>query len=75
MSGVIVTLKHVLTVPMYRDRAGLCRLGTRRWVQAHGWDFRQLVKTGLPVEELEKVDDVMAQAVAKWARECAARGE
>lgn len=75
MSQVIVTLKHVLTVPMYRDAPGLCRLGARRWVQAQGWDFRKLVKTGLPVEELEAVDDVMAQAVAKWARECAAQGE
>jgi len=73
MSQILVTTKHVFTVPMYRDRAGLCRAGVRAWVESHGWDYRKLVKTGLPVEELEAVDDAMAQAVAKWARECHAR--
>ncbi len=37
-------------------RAGYCARGIRRWTEEHGLDFRKLIKTGIPEEELESLN-------------------
>jgi hypothetical protein len=66
---MIVTLRHVLTVPGFSRRPGFCRSGARAWFAAHGLDWRAFVKDGLPEETLAATGDALALAVIEWARD------
>lgn len=60
---IMVTWRHVRA-------AGYCiHVGARRWCAANGVDFRALMGDGVPVEQIEAIDDEMAQRVAKVARD------
>lgn len=70
---MIVTSRHLFTVPYFSKRRGFCRDGARAWARAHGIDWKGFVRNGIEAEKLEAVGDAFAQALVKWARECDAR--
>lgn len=67
-SGIRVTVRHI--------RAALdgCYPGARAFARRHGLDAHEMVRNGLPVEQIEATGDAMALRVAAYAREEAARG-
>ena len=67
---VIVTARHVFTVPNFNARPGFCRGGARQWIEAHGLDWREFVRDGIPASTLEATGDAIAFRVVEWAREC-----
>lgn len=46
----------------------LCRQGVQDFCSAHGVSYSALLKSGIPVEEVDKIDDVFAKRVADLAR-------
>lgn len=67
---MIVTTRHLFTIPGYSKRTGFCRSGARAWFEAHGLDWRDFVRHGIPAGTLEATGDGLALALVKWAREC-----
>lgn len=70
MSELIVTTKHVFTIPTFNARPGFCRGMTREWAKAQGLDWRDFVRNGIPASKLEATGDALAIAVVEWARKC-----
>lgn len=56
MSKVILTVGDV-------QSSGYCVRGTRRWCLNNGIDFKKFVREGLPIEELEHIDDEILRIV------------
>jgi hypothetical protein len=56
-----VTITHV-------REAGYCLTGARRHCAALGLDFRRLVRDGLPICEVEGIDDALVQEIVNRAR-------
>lgn len=52
--------------------ANLCMRGARQWFGHHDLDWTQFLTKGLPVEDVEKIDDALARQVAQIARDDAA---
>jgi hypothetical protein len=52
--------------------AGFCLSGARKHCQAVGVDFRRLVREGIPLSEVETIDDELVQRIVATTRE---RGE
>lgn len=75
MSGpdVIVTTRHLFTIPGFSKRRGFCRGGARNWFRMHGLDWADFVSNGIAAERLIATGDGMALALVAWARECEAR--
>ena len=49
--------------------AGYClHIGARRWCSQHGIDFTRLMREGIPVEDVEHIDDAMLQRVIEGKR-------
>lgn len=74
MDDIRVTMRHARAAQL----AGvgvLCAPGIRPWFARHRLDYRAFLRDGLPVGELEKVQDAFAQRAAAIAREEAARGQ
>lgn len=71
-AGLIVTTRHLFTVPGHNRRAGFCRNGARAWCARHGIDWRDFVHNGIAAERLEATGDALAMAVVDWARKCEA---
>lgn len=70
MSGLIVTRRHLFTIPGYSRRCGFCRSGAKAFFNRHGLDWRAFVRDGIPAEVLEATGDGLALALVRWAREC-----
>lgn len=70
---LIVTTRHLLTVPGFSRRRGFCRAGAKQWCARHEIDWRRFVRDGIPAATLEATRDPLALAVVAWARECARR--
>lgn len=70
---MIVTKRHMLTVPGFNPKGGLCRDHAKLFAKRHGLNFRDFVRNGIEAEKLEATGDPFAIAVVQWARECAAR--
>ena len=59
---MMITWKHVRA-------AGFClHHGARQWCHANGIEFRRLMTEGIPIEEVEQIDDAMARRVIEVAR-------
>ncbi len=56
-----------LTVQDCRD-AGYCVTGLRAACERHNQNFRQLFKEGLPLENLENIDDLSVKRAVGIAR-------
>lgn len=67
---MIVTTRHIFTIPGFSKRRGFCRGGARAWFDAHGFDWRDFVRNGIDAEKLEATGDGFALAVVTWARQC-----
>lgn len=62
MSDVRVTLADMRS-------ARICVSGAKRWCEMHGFDFRSAARSGIPVDDVEKIDCVYAKVVAAVARD------
>jgi hypothetical protein len=69
---MIVTTRHLFTIPGYSTRPGFCRNESKRWARARGLDWRDFVRNGIPAERLEETGDGFALALVAWARKCEA---
>lgn len=67
---MIVTLRHVLTIPGFSRRAGFCRAGVKQWGAVHGFDWRDFVRNGIESEVLLATGDALAIAAVEWAEKC-----
>lgn len=70
---MIVTIRHMLTIPYFSARRGFCRPMAREWARKQGLDFGDFVRNGIAAETLEATGDAFALALVKWARECEAK--
>lgn len=70
---MIVTTRHLFTIPGYSPRPGFCRGGARAWWRAHGLNWAEFVRDGIASEKLEATGDALGLALVAWARECEAR--
>ncbi|AET42299.1 tail assembly chaperone [Ruegeria phage DSS3-P1] len=64
----------VVTIQDARS-AGFCVSGVKRVCASHNLDFRALVKTGLPLGEVEIINDIHVQRVVTKTKERIAHGE
>jgi hypothetical protein len=67
---MIVTTRHLFTVPGFHKRPGFCRDKAKAWARAHGIDWRDFVRNGIEAERLEATGDGFALALVQWARTC-----
>ncbi len=72
MSAMIVTARHLFTIPSRNPRNGYCRGQSREWFRRHGLDWRDFVRNGIAAETLEATGDGLALALVDWARKCEA---
>lgn len=67
MNGLRVMMRHARAARL--DGGGVtCAPGITAWAQRHDVDLRQLAREGLPIEEVERIDDAFAQRAAAIAR-------
>lgn len=66
--------EELLTIADCR-RVGFCVKGVKRACEVHKQDFRALVKTGLPLTEMDKLDDVNVRRAVAEARKRIANGQ
>lgn len=59
LDGVIITLRDV-------SEAGHCVSGARQWFEHYGFDFRSVVKVGVPARDLIATQDALALRVVKY---------
>lgn len=69
---MIVTRRHLFTVPGFSKRPGFCRDKSKTWFASHGLDWRAFVRDGIDEQVLLATDDAMALAVVRWAHQCEA---
>ena len=60
----MVTIAHCVD----RDGTRLCIPGLRAFCARHGFDWRQFLRQGVPISQLERIDDAMARQVVERAR-------
>jgi hypothetical protein len=46
----------------------LCGRGRRAWFERHGLDYSHFVFNGLPIEQIEKIDDEFARRVVAFVK-------
>ncbi|MCY1414472.1 hypothetical protein D9M71_299250 [compost metagenome] len=68
MSETLVTLYHLRTVPTGRPTPGHCAGASREWFGAHGLDWREFCRNGLPAAAFDDTD-TLGRELAQWARE------
>jgi hypothetical protein len=72
-TGIRVTMEHARAAKL--AGAGVtCASGIRAWCERHGIDLHQVAAEGLPVEQVEAIDDAFAQRAAALARAEATHG-
>lgn len=69
---MIVTTRHLFTIPGFSRRPGFCRGGARHWAQAHGIDWHDFVVNGIDADKLTATGDGFALALVAWAKQCEA---
>lgn len=68
--ALVVTTRHLFTIPGFSRRNGFCRGGARAWFVRHGLDWNGFVRNGIPAADLAATGDGLAMAVIEWARKC-----
>ncbi|ODT97256.1 MAG: hypothetical protein ABS82_00970 [Rhodanobacter sp. SCN 67-45] len=68
---MIVTTRHMLTIPGFTARGGFCRTGSQAWARSHGLDWHAFVLHGIEEEKL-LATDAFGVALVEWAHQCAA---
>lgn len=59
--SLIVHIRHVRA-------AHFCTRGMREWLAHHGYDLGDVVRNGIPIEELEATGDALVKRVCDEAR-------
>lgn len=72
---MIVTFRHMRTIPGFSDKPGFCRDKSKAWAKRHGIDYRDFVRNGIDAAVLEATGDGFALALVAWARECTTQPE
>jgi hypothetical protein len=67
---MIVTARHLFTIPGYSTRRGFCRGKSREWFRRHGLDWRAFARDGIDAEILAATGDGLALALIEWAQQC-----
>lgn len=70
----MITEKDIVATMEDLIPAGVCPSGMRRWAEARGWDFRDLVNGGVKVQELRDTGCPYAARVADAAERRVAGG-
>ena len=73
MDAPRVTLQHVRRAQL-NGRGVLCAPGIRAWCKHHQVDLRELCLHGLPLAQVEAIDDAFARRVAALVRNEVAHG-
>lgn len=71
--ALIVTTRHMCTIPGFSTRRGFCRDRSKAWAKRHGLDWREFVRNGIDAEKLLATGDGFAIALVEWARKCQAQ--
>ena len=50
-------------------KAKMCGPGVKEFLTKHGVSWERFIKEGIPIQELEHIDDVMLRQVIKVARD------
>ena len=61
-------MTEVLTIHDCR-KVGFCVKGVKRACSVHGVDFKAMVREGVPLSDMEKLDDVNVKRACDRARE------
>ena len=69
-ADLIITTRHLFTIPGYSPRRGFCRDRSREWAKRQGLDWGDFVRNGIAAERLEATGDGLALALVAWARKC-----
>jgi len=69
-TDLIVTTRHLFTIPGFSCRPGFCRDSSRAWFRRQGMDWQAFVRDGINAQRLEATGDGLALALVKWARQC-----
>jgi hypothetical protein len=70
---MIVTTRHLFTIPGYSTRRGFCRDKSKAWARRNQIDWKDFVRNGIDSDRLEATGDGFALALVAWARECKAK--
>lgn len=70
MTGLIITTKHLRTIPGFHTRPGFCLPLAKEWAKSQGIDWKAFVRDGIPAETLTATGDAFALALVDWARTC-----
>lgn len=65
---VIVTMRHLRTIPGFSARAGFCARGGRAFFDRYGLDWGDFVRNGIPAAQLTATGDALALALVDHAR-------
>lgn len=49
-------------------KLGYCRSEVRKFCSAHGVSYNRFLKTGIPIEEVELIEDVFATRLVRLVR-------
>lgn len=61
MSEIIIRVAHI-------RKANLCMGGARLWFKSHNLNWNDFLSDGLPISQLEAMNDTFADQVCKLAR-------
>lgn len=64
---ILVTMRHARMARL-DGQPITCAPGIRAWCERHGVDLRKFAEQGLPIEQVEAIDDAFAQRAAALAR-------
>ena len=66
---MIITRRHLFTVPYFAQSPGFCRPHARAWASQRGMDFRAFLRNGIDEQLLLTTGDPFALALVRWAHE------
>lgn len=49
-------------------KSGLCVAGFKEWSHSNGFDWRDLLRNGMSIEEVDAIDCAIAKKVAAYMR-------
>lgn len=71
---MIITTKHLYTVPTWTNRVGFCAKISRQWFACHNLSWSEFVTNGIDSEVLLATNDALAKLVVDHALAMEAAG-
>lgn len=72
MNDLIVTRRHLWTIPQRDGKRGYCRPKSRLWFERHGLSWSDFKRQGIAAQVLLDTGCGMAARLVAWARTCEA---